>query len=74
MGLFLPKGELLAQFAQVGGRDIEERGDVLEREHLHHLRTAFEQSAVAAAGGVAVVVEVEVAAMDHLEQVLASRW
>jgi len=54
-----------AQFAQVGGRDVEERGDVLEREHLHHLRTAFEQSTLAAAGGVAVMVEV--APIDHLE-------
>ena len=62
------EGNIFAQFAQVGRRDVEERGDVLQREHLHHLRTAFEQSAVAAAGGVAVVVEV--ASIDHLEQVL----
>ena len=68
MGLFLPEGELTAQFAQVGGRDIEERGDVLQREHLHYLRTAAEQAAVAAAGRVAVVVEA--ADIDHLEQVL----
>ena len=58
----------LAECAQIAGRDVEERGDVLQREHLHHLRTAFEQTAVAAAGGIAVVVEV--APIDHLEQVL----
>ena len=67
--LFLfAEGEPLAECAQIAGRNVEERGDVLQREHLHHLRTAFEQTAVAAAGGVAVVVEV--AAIDHLEQVL----
>lgn len=65
---FFAEGDLPAKFAQIDGRDVEERGNVLEREHLHHLRTAFEQTAVAAAGGVAVVVEV--AGIDHLEQVL----
>ena len=46
----------------------EERGDVLQREHLHHLRTAVDEPTVAATGGVAVVVEVT--SINHLEQVL----
>ena len=67
--LFLfAEGELLAECAQIAGRDVEERGDVLQREHLHHLRTAVDETTVAAAGGVAVVVEVT--SIDHLEQVL----
>ena len=68
MALCLFGCNLLAEFAQVDGRDVEERGDVLQREHLHHLRTAVDEPTVAAAGGVAVVVEV--APIDHLEQVL----
>ena len=68
MGLFLPEGNLLTNLAQINGGNVEERGDVLQREHLHHLRAAFEQPTVAATGGVAVVVEV--ALVDHLEQVL----
>ena len=58
--LFLfAEGEPLAECAQIAGRNVEERGDVLQREHLHHLRTAVDEPTVAAAGGVAVVVEVE---------------
>lgn len=68
MALCLSECNLLAEFAQVDGRDVEERGDVLQREHLHHLRTAVDEPTVAAAGGVAVVVEVT--SLDHLEQVL----
>ena len=67
--LFLfAEGELLAECAQIAGRDVEERGDVLQREHLHHLRTAVDEPTVATAGGVAVMVEA--APIDHLEQVL----
>ena len=68
MALCLSECNLLAEFAQVDGRDVEERGDVLQREHLHHLRTAVDEPTVATAGGVAVMVEV--APIDHLEQVL----
>lgn len=68
MALCLSECNFLAEFAQVDGRDVEERGDVLQREHLHHLRTAVDEPTVAAAGGVAVVVEVT--SIDHLEQVL----
>ena len=68
MALCFSECNLLAEFAQVYVRDVEERGDALQREHLHHLRTAVNEPTVAAAGGVAVVVEV--APIDHLEQVL----
>ena len=58
MALCLSECNLLAEFAQVDGRDVEERGDVLQREHLHHLGAAAEQPTVTPTGGVSVVVEV----------------
>ena len=58
MGLFFSKGNLLANLAQIDGGDVEERGDVLQREHLHHLGAAAEQPTVTPTGGVSVVVEV----------------
>ncbi len=38
----LLKRHFLAKLAEISGGDIEERGYVLQREHLYNLRTAIE--------------------------------